>query len=142
MNNPGGKSRHEAGPSQQRDRKRRFDGNGGNGNGNGNDSGNDGRNAGGNTGTGHSWRSAGGQSNSKPPPAPWVPIDVLNKRKAAGDCGRCGGSDHKHYHCPKYSPARFHDHLKVNQGADSAGGDDGGHQLKRQKSFDSNQAKN
>ena len=71
-----------------------------------------------------------------------MPIDVLNKRKAAGDCGRCGGSDHKHYHCPKYSPARFPDHLKVNQSADSAGGDDGGHQLKRQKSFDSNQAKN
>ena len=51
-------------------------------------------------------------------------------------------SDHKHYHCPKYSPTRFPDHLKVNQDADSAGGDDSGHQLKRQKSFNSNQAKN
>ena len=59
-----------------------------------------------------------------------MPIDVLNKRKAAGDCGRYGGSDHKHYHCPKYCPAHFPDDLKVDKGADSAGGDDSGHQLK------------
>ena len=69
MNNPGGKPHHEAGPSQQRDHKRRFNGNG-NGNSNGNDSGNDGRNASGNAGTGHSWRSAGGHANSTIPPAP------------------------------------------------------------------------
>ena len=135
MNNPGRKMRHEAGPSQLRDRKCRFDGNSSNGN--GNDSGNDGRNAGGNTATGHSWRSASGQSNSKLSPAPSVPIEVLNKSEAAGDWGRYGGSDHKHYHCPKYSPVRFPDHLKVNQNAYSAGGDNAGHQLKRQKSFDS-----
>ena len=100
MNNPSGKSRHEAGPSQQRDRKRRFDGNGGNGNGNGNDNGNDSRKAGSNTGTGCSWRSAGGQPKLKLPPAPWVPIDVLNKRKAAGDYGRCGGSIRKTQNSP------------------------------------------
>ena len=138
--NPGWKPRNEAGPNQQKDsgRNGRFDDNSGNNSGK---SGNSGNNSGSNSGnTDRSWRPTGGQSNSKLPPVPWVSIDVLNKRKAAGECGRCGGNNHKHYHCPKYSPARFPDHLKVNQGADNAASD--GHQLKRQKSFDSNQAKN
>ena len=64
----------------------------------------------------------------------------MNKRKAAGECGRCGSPDHKHYHCPKYSQARFPDHLKADRGAESAKGE--GQQLKRQKLFDFDRAKN
>lgn len=126
------KSRNEPSPNQQRDRKRRFDGNSDN-----NGGGRNGGNTGGNTG--RSWKPTGSQS--RLPPAPWVSFEIMNKRKAAGECGRCGNADHKHYNCPKYSQAHFPDHLKVDRNTDNAKGE-GQQQLKKQKSFDFDRAKN
>jgi len=70
------------------------------------------------------------------PPAPWVSSEVYEKRKAIGKCSCCAG-DHMSFKCPRYSHATFPDKLTPGDGKDG-----GNRQIKRQRSFDTQQAKN
>jgi hypothetical protein len=82
---------------------------------------------------------SGGRKRSDLPPAPWVSSEVYEKRKASGKCSRCAG-DHISLKCPKYSRATYPDKLTPGDGRD--GKDGGNRQIKRQRSFDTQQAKN
>jgi len=79
---------------------------------------------------------SGGGKRSDLPPAPWVSSEVYEKRKASGKCSRCAGN-HMSFKCPRYSRATFPDELTPGDGKDS-----GNRQIKRQRSFDTQQAKN
>jgi hypothetical protein len=76
----------------------------------------------------------GGGNRSNLPPAPWTSKDVYDNRRANQQCTRCGSKDHKTYHCTRYSKPNMPE-LDSNPGG-------GGHQVKRQKSFDTQQSKN
>jgi hypothetical protein len=78
----------------------------------------------------------GGGKRSDLPPAPWVSSKVYEKRKASGKCSRCT-SDHMSFMFPRYSHATFPDKLTPGDGKEG-----GNRQIKRQRSFDTQQAKN
>jgi len=84
----------------------------------------------------HGKSGGGGQSSGFPPP-PWVSTEIFEIRCSTGKCLRCGSPNHKASFCPKYSrggnPPQQHQTLASNR--------DGGHQIKRQKSFDNQQPK-
>jgi hypothetical protein len=67
---------------------------------------------------------------SKLPPAPWVSSEIFQGRVDKKNCRRCGG-DHTTHRCPTYGPAKMPDQLKTP-----------GHNVKRQKSFDTERPKN
>jgi hypothetical protein len=69
---------------------------------------------------------------SKLPPAPWVSSEIFQSRVDAKNCRRCAG-DHFTHRCPTYGPAKMPDQLKT---------PGGGHNVKRQKSFDTERPKN
>jgi len=76
------------------------------------------------------------------PLSPWVNGEVYASRKANGKCLRCG-DDHKTFQCPKYSKPNFQDRLNPGDGKGKDRDDKGGNrQIKRQRSFDTQQAKN
>ena len=79
---------------------------------------------------------SGGRQLSDLPPAPWVSSEVYKKRNASGKCSRCAG-DHLSFKCPKFSRATYPDKLTPGDGKDG-----GNRQIKRQRSFDTQQAKN
>jgi len=76
------------------------------------------------------------------PPSPWVTGDVYSSRKANGKCLQCG-DDYKTFQCPKYSKPNFQDRLTPGDGKDKYKDEKcGNRQIKRQRSFDTLQAKN
>jgi hypothetical protein len=79
----------------------------------------------------------GGQSSGLPP-APCVSTEFFESRRTTGKCLRCGSPNHKASFCPKYlrggNPPQQDQTLAPNR--------DGGHPIKRQKSFDNQQPKN
>jgi len=83
-------------------------------------------------------KSGGGGQSSGSPQAPWVSTENFQDRHSTGKCLRCGSQYHKASFCPKYSrgvnPPQQDQTLALNR--------DGGHQIKRQKSFDNQQPKN
>ena len=83
-------------------------------------------------------KSGGGGQSSGLPPAPWVSMEIFKGRHSTGKCLRCGSPNHKASFCPKYSrggnPPQQDQTLAPNR--------DGGHQIKRQKSFNNQQPKN
>jgi hypothetical protein len=84
---------------------------------------------------GHGKSGGGGQSSGLPP-APWVSTDIFTGRLSTGKYLRYGSPNLKANLCPKYSrggnpPQQEDQTLAPNK--------DGGHQIKRQKSFDDQQ---
>jgi len=76
------------------------------------------------------------------PPSPWVNGEIYASRNANGKCRRCG-DDHKTFQCPKNSKPNFQDGLNPGYGKDKDRDDKGANrQIKRQRSFDTQQAKN
>jgi hypothetical protein len=85
----------------------------------------------------HGTAGGGGQSSGLPP-APWVSTEIFEGRHSTGKCLQCGTPNPKASFCPKYSdggnPPQQDQTLAPNRY--------GGHQIKRQKSFDNQQPKN
>ena len=79
---------------------------------------------------------SGGGKQSDLPPAPWVSSEDYEKQMARGKCSRCAG-DHMSFKCPRYSRATFPDKLTPWDGKEGSN-----RQIKRQRSFDNQQAKN
>jgi len=84
-------------------------------------------------------RSGGGGQSSILPPAPWVATEIFEGRLSTGMFLRCGFPNPKVSFCPTFSlggnpPQQQDQTLAPNR--------DGGHQIKRQKSFDNQQPKN
>jgi len=93
-----------------------------------------------NSGTGYSKsgksnKSSGG-SRANLSPAPWLSKEIYESRKANRQCTRCGSGDHKTYLCTKYGKSS-----PPEQNSSNNSGYDG-KQIKRQKSFDTQQQKN
>jgi len=77
------------------------------------------------------------------PPSPWVPGEVYASGKANGKCLRCGGEGHEAFQCPKYSKPNYQDSLAPRDGkGKDTDGKGGNRQIKRQRSFDTQQANN
>jgi hypothetical protein len=85
-------------------------------------------------------KSGGGGQSSGLPPAPWVSTEVFESRRSNAKCLRCGSPNHKASFCPKYS--RGGNPPQQDQWLAPSGNGSGGHQVKRQKSFDHQQSKN
>jgi len=79
---------------------------------------------------------SGGGKQSDLPPAPWVSSEVSEKRKASRKCSRFAG-DHISFKCPKFSRATYPDKLTPGDSKDGGNG-----QIKSQRAFDTQQAKN
>jgi len=92
----------------------------------------------GQSGTNKHCKSGGGGQSSGLPPGPWVSTEILEIRRSTCKCLRCGSPNYKASICPKYSRGGNPPH----QDQTSAPNRDGGHQIKRQKSFDNQQPKN
>jgi hypothetical protein len=92
----------------------------------------------GQSGSNRHGKSGGGGQSSRLPPAPWVSTEIFECRRSTGKCLRCGSLNHKVSFSSKYSregnPPQHDQTLAPNR--------DGGHQIKRQKSFDNQQPKN
>ena len=77
------------------------------------------------------------------PPSPWVTGEVYASRKANSKCLWCGGEGPKAFHCLKYYKPNYQGSLAP---GDCKGKDTDGNasnrQIKRQQSFDTQQAKN
>ena len=83
-------------------------------------------------------KSGGRGQSSGLPPAPWLSMEIFEGRRSTGKCLLCGSPNNKASFFPKYSrggnPPQQDQTLAPNR--------DGGHQIKRQKSFDNQQPKN
>jgi hypothetical protein len=76
------------------------------------------------------------------PPSQWVHREVYASRTANTNCLQCS-DDHKTFQCPKYSKPNFQDKLTPGDGKGKDRDNQGGNQqIKHQKSFDKQQAKN
>jgi hypothetical protein len=93
-------------------------------------------NSGGNSKSGKSNKPSGG-SRANLSPAPWLSKEAYESRKANRQCTRCGSGDHKTYLCTKYGKTN-----PPEQNSSNSGGGYDGKQIKRQKSFDTQQQKN
>jgi len=89
----------------------------------------------GNSKSGKSNKSSGGSSASLTP-APWLSKKVYDSQKASRQPTRCSSGDHKTYLCTKYGKTN-----PPEQNSSNSSGYDG-KQIKRQKSFDTQQRKN
>jgi len=85
--------------------------------------------------SGKSNQSSGG-SRANFAPAPWLSKEVYESRKANRQCTRCRSGDHKTYLCTQYGKTN-----PPEQNSSNSSGYDG-RQIKRQKSFDTQQQKN
>jgi hypothetical protein len=77
---------------------------------------------------------SGGSNLSNLPPAPWTSKDIHENWKANQQCTRCGNKGHKTRHRTRYSRPNM-PNLDSNSGG-------GGHHVKCQKSFVTQQLKN
>jgi len=91
----------------------------------------------GQSGTNRQSESGGTARSSGLAPAPWVSMEMFESRPSTGKCLQCGSPNHKGNLGPKYSwggnqPQHDQTLTPVR---------DGGHEIKRQKSFDNQQQK-
>jgi len=103
--------------------------------GNSNTYGNSNNSGTGNSKSGKSKKSSGG-SRANLSPAPWLSKEIYESWKANRQCTCCGSGDHKTYLCTKYGKSS-----PPEQNSSNNSGYDG-KQIKRQKSFDTQQQKN
>jgi hypothetical protein len=89
----------------------------------------------GNSKLGKSNKPSGG-SRANLSPAPWLSKEVYESRKANRQCTRCGSGDHKTYLCTKYGKSNPPEQHSSNDSGNDC------KQIKRQKSFDTQQQKN
>jgi len=87
--------------------------------------------------SGHPNKSGGG-NRANLSPAPWLTKEAYEKRRVNQQCTRCGSKEHKAHKCTKYGRPTWPDRNPT----EASGSGSGEPQVKRQKSFDTQQSKN